>query len=446
MTRSSALAAALVAAFALHCTTNSPAPSVTPVPVTTAAAQELTHIVIAGTTDLHGWVVGHDESLPSGEFLRSGGLDVLGGYIHNLRDAYPGHVLLVDSGDMFQGTLESNLFEGESVVRAYNGLGYAATAVGNHEFDFGPVGPAPVSRGPEEDPLGALKHNASLARFPFLSTNIYEKKTGARPSWLRPSTLVALNGVKVGVIGATTIDTPVVTTPANVQELEFRPLAPEVIRTAAELRAQGADAIVLLAHAGGACAKLDDPKDASSCRPGSEVMALAEALPPGTVDVIFGGHTHSVMRHLVNGTPVIQAAPMGRGLSVVDLYVDPVKHHVDASRTNMRPLRQICTNVFSGTERCVPTTGDEGRRIVPATYEGKPVESQIAIAALLDPFEEKVGQKKRESLGIMLSGPFTGSYTRESTLGDLIADAIRASVPFADFAVVNSGGDALRSE
>src|SRR4029453_2320248 len=86
-------------------------------------------VSIVATTDLHG----HVEALPW-----------LAGHVRALRAARSadgGSVVLVDSGDMFQGTLESNLGEGAGVVRAYNALGYAAAAVGNHEFDYGPEGP-----------------------------------------------------------------------------------------------------------------------------------------------------------------------------------------------------------------------------------------------------------------------------------------------------------------
>jgi 5'-nucleotidase len=91
-----------------------------------AAAQRSATVTISvvATTDLHGGV------LPRGE---RGGIALLGGYLRNLRAARlrdGGGVLLVDSGDMFQGTLESNLNEGAAVVRAYNALGYVATTIG----------------------------------------------------------------------------------------------------------------------------------------------------------------------------------------------------------------------------------------------------------------------------------------------------------------------------
>ena len=90
---------------------------------------------MVGTNDLHGGIVAHDGR---------GGLALFAGYVNNLRAARArdgGAVVLIDAGDMFQGTLESNLTEGTAVIQAYNALGYSAAAIGNHDFDFGPVGP-----------------------------------------------------------------------------------------------------------------------------------------------------------------------------------------------------------------------------------------------------------------------------------------------------------------
>src|SRR4051794_17964554 len=160
-------------------------------------------ISVVATTDLHGAV------LPRGE---RGGIALLGGYLRNIRAARMrdgGGVLLVDSGDMFQGTLESNLNEGAAVIRAYNGFGYAAAAIGNHEFDFGPTGPDETARNLGEDPRGALKARAAQARFPFLAANTIDEATGKPVSWpnVKPSTIVTVRGVSIGLIGVTTIDT-----------------------------------------------------------------------------------------------------------------------------------------------------------------------------------------------------------------------------------------------
>src|SRR6185312_14740927 len=102
-------------------------------------------------------------------------LPLFGGYLENVRAARAadgGAVLLLDAGDIFQGTLESNATEGAAMVRAYESLGYDAVTLGNHEFDFGPVGPKPVPEGPDDDPLGALKARVEQAKFSFLNANL----------------------------------------------------------------------------------------------------------------------------------------------------------------------------------------------------------------------------------------------------------------------------------
>ena len=58
----------------------------------------------------------------------------------------------------------------QAMVAGYNALGYAAAAIGNHEFDFGPAGPAHIPARPDQDPRGALKARAAAARFPFLAS------------------------------------------------------------------------------------------------------------------------------------------------------------------------------------------------------------------------------------------------------------------------------------
>src|SRR4051812_27354103 len=151
---------------------------------------------IVGTTDLHGAVFANDGA---------GGLPLLGGYLNNLRAARGsdgGAVLLLDSGDTFQGTVESNLSEGALVVDAYNAMGYTAEAIGNHDFDFGPVD-SPAARQLSGDPRGALKARAAQARYPFLAANLIDEATARPVEWpnVRPSMLVEAGGVKIGIVG-----------------------------------------------------------------------------------------------------------------------------------------------------------------------------------------------------------------------------------------------------
>src|SRR3954454_7458660 len=204
------------------------------------------HVVVVGTTDLHGSYDSHHESKTAPAY---GGLPLIAGYLNVLR-ANHGRVILVDSGDLFQGTLESNFFEGEPVVKGYNALGYDAAAVGNHEFDYGPVGPDSVARTSKEDPLGTLKKHTKAAKFPFLSANLTEKATGKTPSWAKRYTIVEANGVKVGIIGLSTPETPAVTMSPNVATLKSGDPAQATFRATKKKPKTATSAIIVISRMG----------------------------------------------------------------------------------------------------------------------------------------------------------------------------------------------------
>jgi 5'-nucleotidase len=402
--------------------------------------REPVHLVIVGTTDVHGWFNGH-VSAPArgGEGIRYGGSATLMSYISALRAANPGHVLLVDSGDLFQGTMESNMFEGEPVIRAYNALGYTASAVGNHEFDYGPIGPNAVPRAPGDDPFGALERNVKLATFPLLSANMVEKATGKTPWWAKPSIIVSVPGVKIGIIGLSTPDTPNVTMLANVTTLSFTDPVAATIREAKSLRERGADIVIVIAHMGGRCNDMNDVHDAGSCSQQQEAMQFLAAMPPGTIDAYFGGHTHSQMRQFINGVPAMQALAYSREFATLDLYVDPATHHVVREKTNIRPNTMICPMVYSGTDQCDPQQMTPEAKFVPRVYEGKTITPDQSVARLLDPYLAKVATKRNEKIGAHASARFTKSSGQESPLGDLLTDTLRESSK-TDVAFVNSGG------
>jgi 5'-nucleotidase len=385
------------------------------------------HVVLVGTTDLHGWFNGKSPY---------GGLAVFASYLDALRAANPGQVVVVDSGDLFQGTLESNLFEGEPVVRGYNALGYAAAAVGNHEFDFGPVGPAAVASAPGENPLGALERNVSIAKFPFLSSNLFERGTHTTPSWARRSVIVDAAGAKIGIIGLSAPDTPEVTMEANVTTLDFTEPVAETVREAASLRAAGADAVVVIAHIGGRCTDMADPTDVASCDRSLPAVKFLEALPPGTIDAYFGGHTHSEVRQIINGTPAAQPLPYGQSFAAIDLWIDRAAHRV---RSEIRPHTMVCAQVFEGTSDCDPKKAPAGARLVPRVFEGHTIASDPRVAATLAPYLERVAAKRAEKTGITTTEKLERSFDSESPLGDLLTDALREGTG-ADLAVFNSGG------
>jgi len=389
---------------------NRPDHTTTPKTVPTQAV-----ISILGTNDLHG----HISRLPT-----------LAGYIANLRAARKtdGGVLLVDAGDLFQGTLASNLTEGASVIDAYNTMGYAAAAVGNHEFDFGPAGPKSVPVDPGDDPRGALRARVAQAKFPILTANIINAKTGKPPTWARSDVMVEIGKINIGIIGVSTMATPYTTTSANFVGLEMVPLKQAIVPLARSLRAKGAAAIVVLAHAGGRCrGKKHDPNDLSRCDQRQEIFQLARQLPKGTVDVVIAGHTHARIAHRVNGIAIVESMANGVAFGRVDMYIERATKHL--VKTVIEPTRYLCKRRPTAEHPCEP--GD---------YAGAPVKASSAIAKLIAGAKAKAEKLREQSLGVAIKARFRRSRSRESALGNLIADLMRAVRPKADVGLTNGGG------
>ena len=278
---------------------------------------------ILHTTDIHGHL--------------ADGLTGVASIIDTARTE-PTEVLLLDSGDMWSGTLMSDRNEGALGVAAFNALAYDAAAIGNHEFDYGPVGP---ERTGGDDPFEALKIRLSEARFPVLSANLVDKATGTLPAWdnLGASVMLRRGGFEIGVIGATTEETASITFPHVGNALSFAKTSTAVAREAERLRSQGADLIVVIAHLGGECEDLSDPDDLSSCDNESEIFTLARALPKGLVDIILGGHTHKNLAHRVNGVVVAHTAAHGQHLT--DLLVSGVPGDLTITITRPTPTQPV---------------------------------------------------------------------------------------------------------
>ncbi|MBZ0234077.1 MAG: bifunctional metallophosphatase/5'-nucleotidase [Deltaproteobacteria bacterium] len=377
-------------------------------------------LTIIGTNDLHGAV----DRLP-----------ILAGYVANVRArraADGGELLLIDAGDMFQGTLASNLTEGAAVVAAYNHIGYDAAAIGNHEFDFGPEGPASTAISPTDDPRGALRARAKEATFPFLMANVLDRDTGKRPMWdnVTGSLMIEKGPVIVGLIGVTTEATPFATMPANFLGLEMSKPAMAIAAEAADLRERGAQVVVVAAHVGSKCKELTDPNDLSSCDREEELFEMVEALPAGAVDVIVAGHTHAAMAHRVNDIAVIESYANGRAFGRVDLRINP---------------SGVVTGVTIAQPRDLCPLGDGGEPVpaetcAPGEYEGAPVRVSAEVTSLIAPAGVKARDLEQKPLGIELAAEVKASYGEESALGNLFTDLMLASVNGADVALTNGGG------
>lgn len=381
---------------------------------------------VVGTNDVHG-------ALPR--------LPIFAGFVNNLRAAraaQKGAVMLIDAGDMFQGTLESNLREGADMIAAYNLLGYSAAAIGNHEFDFGPVGPAVTAQRPGEDPRGALLARAAEAKFPLLSANINEAATNTRVNWphVPPSTVVTLMRegdlppIRVGIIGVTTESTPYTTMPANFVGLKMVAPALALMERARELRRDGVNLVIATMHIGSACKDTHDANDLSSCESNEELFSVLKALPPGTLDIAIAGHTHAAMAHRIAGVAVIESYSSARAFGRIDVRFNRQGH--------MTALK-----IFEPKQMCAMGIGESpvsAAECQPGEYEGAPVVRDPAMQALVDDVMARTATARNASLHTTAKSVVWKAYVKESPLGNLFADLMKAAYPEADVALTNAGG------
>jgi len=396
------------------------------------AIDDVVIISVIGTNDVHG------ELLPQ---PGRGGLTTFSGYVDALRAARAkddGGMLLIDAGDMWQGTLESNSTEGAPMVEAFNALGYAAAAIGNHEFDFGPAGSLATPDSDADDARGALKQRATEANFPLLAANLIDVKTEQPVTWdnVQPSVMVEVAGVKVGIIGTMASDALLATISANVIGLRVAPLADSIEREARLLRADGASLIIVTTHAGSGCNEFDNPMDLSSCRLSGEIFQVASELPAGLVDHIIAGHTHGGIAHVVNGISITESFSNTRAFGRVDFAID--RQTLAVQSRHVFPPQPICRFVDTENGQCA-SPDDESASIVAASYEGQGIVPSETVLAIAERETLRVGEIKAEELGPFLPNAITLDGQPESALGNMMVDAL-LDMHDADIAFQNVSG------
>ena len=241
-----------------------------------ALAEKLPEIVaidILTTNDFHGALV---------EAGKNPGAAKFGAFLLQQRAKNPYGSIFVSAGDMFQGSPDSNLLYGKTVVEVLNALQMDAMTLGNHEFDWG---------------LDKLAARVAESRFPYVSANVREKDGQGRLSFVKPFVMLERLGVKIAVIGIVTPETAYTTGPKIVAPFEFRDPATVVRELLPQVRRLGADIVVVLSH-------LASEQDAAGQVSGD--AAVLAATVPG-IDALVSGHSHKLVAGKVNGVPVVQA-------------------------------------------------------------------------------------------------------------------------------------------
>ena len=268
------------------------------------APRELT-LLVAATTDVHGHLVGWDYYANRPDTAR--GLARAATIVDSLRAAAPGRVVLVDAGDMLQGTpltyvaARREHFAIHPVFAAMNAMHYDAAAVGNHEFNYG---------------LPFLYSSAKGAHFPLLAANAYP---AAGPAPFPGRTMVERDGVRIALVGATTPGSNAWDHDNLSGKLTIGAILPAVRAQVDSAKGEHADVVVVVLHTG-----LGEPSsyDTVATRLPSENVAAEVARRVPGIDLIVYGHSHKQMADtVIAGVLLVQPKNWAASVGVAELHL-----------------------------------------------------------------------------------------------------------------------------
>lgn len=300
------------------------------------------------------------------------------------------NVLLLNAGDVFQGTLYFNMYDGLADLTIMNALGYQAQTIGNHEFDKGDA---------------ALVEYAKRAKFPLIGCNLDMTAYPSLRPWIKPSTIINVGGQKVGVVGVITDDLPNLTTLGNA--LKAGPHIESTQKAVDELTKQGINKIIVMSHIGYDFDKL-----------------MAKGLR--NVDLIIGGHSHTPLgtpaidgwRPAIGPFPTVVSDATGAGVPIFQAWewgkvVGKMKLQFDAAGKLVKVIE------------AVPLVVDD---TIPEDPE---------IASLVDAFRKPI-----EAMGNTQVGTSSVALTDRTKVGYLIADSYLMATEKlgAVAALMNPGG------
>jgi 5'-nucleotidase / UDP-sugar diphosphatase len=231
------------------------------------AATTQTHVVLMHTNDIHGHVLPENGA---------GGLAVIAAIVKQQQPD-----ILLDAGDMFTGTVVSDMFYGESVMAVMNHMGYRASILGNHEFDYG---------------LNKLRDRVRQAKFPVLSANVslpFQDVGKTR--------VIRVKGIRFGIVGLTTQETPITTHPKNMKNVQVSDVVRALEQVLPQLR-KASDFLIVLGHL--------TPE---------EELRVARAFPE--IKLLISGHSHTPLQPPLRerDSLIVRTGSFGRFVGRIDL-------------------------------------------------------------------------------------------------------------------------------
>ncbi len=348
---------------------------------------------VVAVTDYHGQLDPTTYSM-DGINVPVGGAAYLATMMDEESAQLPTETLRVASGDNVGASPpNAGLLQDAPVIDVENAWGLNATAIGNHEFDYG---------------IPRLVQHIEHANFPFMAINIVDAATNQRPSWDSPSQIYTIGNAKVGVIGVGLESTPELVSKGATEGLKFLPAIETIKAELARLSKQGVRAQIVLIHEG--TADGSNAIDGSPAVPwDGPVITIANGIQDTTVDAIFAGHTHRIANTMVGHILVAEGLNAGASYSVAQFFVTGGDVQWAGAAT-----------------RVAKTIGVAPRPDVQAIVDAANAETAVLR-------NQVIGTQQFD----ILRAP---SRLKESAMGNMVADAMRLKYPGVDAAYTNSGG------
>ncbi|CAN5733528.1 5'-nucleotidase C-terminal domain-containing protein [soil metagenome] len=282
------------------------------------------------------------------------------------------YTLFLFAGDTISPSVESIMYKGAQMIESWNTAGLDYATFGNHEFDFGPE---------------VLRERMKESRFPWIAANVIDKKTGKPFGGAESFVIREFDGVKIGIFGVVLPETGTTSRPGP--DVDFLNPCETAKKAVSDIHARGAKVVVALTHL--------------SMREDKELARCSE------VDVIIGGHEHTLQESAAGGAPIFKMTADARELGWIDLNVSK----------STGELESIDWKVIQVTRE---TKEDQEFAVIYRKYEGQ-----------LKELSRSVGRSR-----VALDARSAENRTRETNVGNMVAEAFRRATG-ADVALMNGG-------
>ncbi|MCH5180159.1 MAG: bifunctional metallophosphatase/5'-nucleotidase [Erysipelotrichales bacterium] len=323
-------------------------------------SEDAKKVSLYAINDFHGAV---SENASSGE----PGIVRLGAYLKEKKSE--GNTLLINSGDMWQGSIESNYNRGFLLTDCMNNIEFDCFTLGNHEFDWGQ----------KYIQLNRERSSTTNYQTPFLAANIYEydidTKTIGEYADLGDKYVIREldNGLRVGIIGVIGKGQITSITSQHVDDINFNSPTNVIKTLSDELRTeQNVDVVILDSHA--------DQYDITGSNEDdfydkNQITSVSPNTNQRYVDAVFCAHSHAKKEDdMINGVPFIQGGSYGKYISNVELYVEENGNVSCGVSTNLESIKETQGYYDSELAELVATykiESDEASNEVLGTLNGK---------------------------------------------------------------------------